>query len=341
MRYKHVVLTRYGGPEVLQVVEDDVPEPKIGEVRVKVLAAGVAFADVMMRHGKYPGAPSLPFTPGYDLAGVVDKPDASVVELAVGQMVAALPQFGGYSQYICLPLEELVSVPPSVEPVEVSCLMLNYVTAYQMLHRVARVKPGEKVLVHGAAGGVGTALLQLGTLAHLEMYGTASTTKRDLVSSLGATPIDYKTEDFVTRIRALTGDGVDVVFDSIGGSHITRSFQTLRKKGRLVAYGLSAILESGSKLVPIVMLQLLRMVLWSALPNGKRVTVYGIIGLRGLKKRRSEWFREDVTILLDLLRKGKIKPIIAAQLPLEDAAHAHELLEKAQVQGKIVLIPNT
>ncbi len=206
MKYRHVLLTRFGEPaEAFQMVEDDLPEPGEGQVRVKILATGVAYADVMMRRGVYPGMPRLPFTPGYDMVGVIDAVGLGGRAFSPGQLVVALTVFGSYSQYICLSAEDVVVVPEGVDPVEASCLPLNYFTAYRMLHRIARVKPGERVLVYGAAGGVGTALLQLGSLAGLQVYGTASSSKQELLTQLGATPLDYTREDVVARVRALTG----------------------------------------------------------------------------------------------------------------------------------------
>src|SRR5947209_16233220 len=240
MKYKRIIITHPGGPEVLQVVEDDVVEPQPGMVRVKVLTAGVAFADVALRRGTYPKQASGPVTPGYDIVGVVDKIGADVTGFTPGQRVAALTGMGGYTEYICLPHTELVPVPDELDPAEAVSLVLNYVTAYQLLHRIAKVKPGERILIHGAAGGVGTALLQLGKLSNLEMYGTASSSKQALISALGGTPIDYQHEDFVERVQSLTGDGVDVVFDAVGGENLERSYHTLRVGGRLVGYGMRA-----------------------------------------------------------------------------------------------------
>jgi len=222
MKYKRVVINRKGGPEALQVVEADLPEPAPGEVRVQVLTAGVLLADVMWQEGKVPGSPKPPFTPGYDLVGVVDKVGGGVSSPSEGQIVAALlPHFGGYTQYAFLPPEKLVPVPDGLDPAEVVCLTVNYMTGYQLYRRVAKLTPGRRVLVHGAAGGTGSAMLDVGRVLGLEMYGTASKPKHDLVSSLGATPIDYRNEDFVERIRGLTGDGVDLVVDHIGGASET------------------------------------------------------------------------------------------------------------------------
>lgn len=229
----------------MQWAEGDACEPGQGEVRVRTIAAGVSYADMLMREGVHPERTSRPFTPGWDVVGVVDKLGVGVSEVAVGQTVAALPIHGDYAEHICLPVGELVSVPDNLDPAEAVCLVLNYVTAYQMMHRVAHASPGQIALVHGAAGGIGTALLQLGRLVDLEMYGTASPTGHEIVSSLGATPIDYQKTDFVQEVRRLTGEGVDIVFDGIGETYVWRSFQALRPGGRVIAYGLTSSLENG------------------------------------------------------------------------------------------------
>ena len=190
----------------------------------------------------------MPFTPGEDIVGVVDKLGEGVSTVEPGQMVAGVTfgDAGGYAEFICLPASELVPVPSGVDPAEAVCLVVNYLTAHMAMHRTANVRSGERILVHGAAGGVGSALLELGKLAGLEMYGTASKYNHELVSALGATPIDYRTEDFVERIRSLTGDGVDAVFDPIGGARqIWRSYRALRKGGRLVWFGMAATTKAG------------------------------------------------------------------------------------------------
>src|SRR3954468_22791875 len=168
MKHTRVIVTHYGGPDALQVIEEECPEPRPGEVRVRVLAAGVALPDVMAREGIHPETPPVPFTPGWDLVGVVDRLGASASGIDVGQTVAALPIHGAYAEFVCLPQRELVPVPSGLDPAEAVSLILNYVTAYQMLHRSAQVRRGQRVLVHGAAGGVGSALLQLGRLVGLE-----------------------------------------------------------------------------------------------------------------------------------------------------------------------------
>ena len=245
MKYTRIIVTQYGGPDALHVVEEECSEPKRGEVRVRVLAAGVSLPDVMMREGIHPETPRLPFTPGWDLVGVVDRLGDGVSGIEPGQIVAALPISGAYAEFVCLSQRELVPVPSGLDPAEAVSLILNYVTAYQMLHRSANVRPGQRVLIQGAAGGVGSALLQLGRLAGLEMYGTCSSRGTSVVSDMGATPIDYQSQDYVTEIHRLTHDGVDVVFDGLGGSEIWRARKALRPGGKVVAYGLTGSLRGG------------------------------------------------------------------------------------------------
>ncbi len=343
MKNTRVVVTQYGGPEVLQVVEDDLPEPQQDQVRVKILAAGASFADVLLREGIHPEARRPPFTPGWDLVGEVDKLGAGVSDLQLGQRVAALPVVGSYAEYICLPPEELIDIPEGLDPVNAVSLVLNYGTAYQMIHRSARAQPGEHVLIHGAAGGVGTALLQLCGLLGLEMYGTASREKHQLVSGLGCTPIDYKQVDFVEEVKYLSGEGVDVVFDGIGGQHQWRSYKTLRRGGRVVAFGHATSLidhtltggrRSRIRGLPTVAGYI---VASSLIPDGKKIVLYSI---QTLKRRKTGWFREDMATLFNLLSEGQIRPVIADCMPLAEAARAHELLGAGSVTGKIILYCN-
>jgi NADPH2:quinone reductase len=346
MRHTRIIVTHYGGPDTLRVVEEECPEPKEGEVRVRVLAAGVALPDLLMREGVHPETPPLPFTPGWDLVGVVDRLGDGVSGIAPGQIIAALPISGAYAECVCLPQRDLVPVPSGLDAAEAVSLVLNYVTAYQMLHRSAQVRPGQRVLIHGAAGGVGSALLQLGRLAGLEMYGTCSSRGASAVSELGGIPIDYQHQDFVTEMHRLTSEGVDVVFDGIGGTHIWRSRKALRPGGRVVAYGLTSSLRGGRlasgrpgrrhRFRGIAIFGVYIAGGW-LLPGRKRVVPYSI---QWLKRLRPAWFRQDLLALFDLLHQQKIKPLIARRLPLAEARQAHELLGKGGVTGKIVLVPN-
>jgi NADPH2:quinone reductase len=344
MRNTRVIATRYGGPEVLEVVEEELPQPKAGEVRVKVLAAGVAMPDVMAREGVHPETPRVPFTPGWDLVGVVDLVGAGVAGFEPGALVTAMPIHGAYAGYVCLPQGELVPVPTGFDPAEAVSLVLNYVTAHQMLHRTARVKPGQRALVHGAAGGVGTALLQLGRLAGLELYGTCSPRSATVVAELGGIPIDYR-GDFVEEVRRRTGDGVDVVFDHLGGPHLWESRRALRAGGKVVGYGaIGAIRGEGVTSTRPGRRQRFRgfgrFSLYIAagwlLPGRKRVLPYSI---QTLKRLHPAWFREDLAALLDLLRQGAIRPIVAGRFPLAEAGRAQQLLGAGGVTGKLVLVP--
>jgi NADPH:quinone reductase len=347
VRHTRIVVTRYGGPEAIQVLEEDRPEPKDGEARIKVLAAGVSLPDIMAREGIHPETPPVPFTPGWDLVGVVDRVGSGVSAIEPGQTVAAMPIHGAYTEFICLPQQELVPVPSGLDAAEAVCLILNYITAYQMLHRSAKVEPGQRALIHGASGGVGSALLQLGRLAGLEMYGTCSSRGASAVSDLGGIPIDYQHQDFVSEIRRLTGEGVDVVFDSMGGAHIWRSREALRRGGKVVAYGLTGSLRGGRlasgrsggrhpyRAIAIFALYIVGSWL---LPGQRRVVPYSI---QTLKRLKPALFRQDLITLLDLLKQHKLKPLIARRLPLAEARQAHELLGGGGVTGKIVLVPAT
>src|SRR5437764_10324945 len=244
---KRVVVDHYGGPEVLRVMEEDDPRPGVGEVRVRVLAAGVSFTDSQLRAGTYLGVPKPPFTPGYELVGVVEELGPGCSRLREGDRIAALTVWGAYAERVCVPEADAVEVPEDLDPAEVVSLVLTYVTAYQVLHRVAMVKSGETVLVHGAAGRVGTAVLELGALAGLRLYGTASARDRATVEQLGAVAIDYRNEDFVARVRELPDKGVDVVLDGLGGALSVRSFRALRPGGRLVVFGYSSALTQGRR----------------------------------------------------------------------------------------------
>ena len=346
MRNMRIVVSRYGGPDVINVSEQECPAPMPGQIRVKVLAAGVGLPDVLAREGIHPETPRVPYTPGWDLVGVVDQIGEGASGFELGQTVAAMPISGCYAQYVCLPQRGFIPVPAGLEPAEAVSVVLNYITAYQMLHRSAKVTPGQRVLIHGASGGVGTALLQLGRLAGVEMIGTCSAQAAEIVKELGATPIDYRNSDFVQEIHRLTPDGVNVVFDGIGGDNLWRSREALREGGRVVVYGFQSKLRGGRMVSrtsharhPIresAILGLYMLRNWFR-PGRKSMVPYSIQWLMRLKPA---WFRQDLLTLFDLLQQKKIKPLIAQRLPLCQARQAHELLGSGGVIGKIVLIPN-
>ncbi|MEP7284871.1 MAG: medium chain dehydrogenase/reductase family protein [Chloroflexota bacterium] len=337
MNYQHVIVPRRGGPDVMRLVESPLPELGSGEVLVKVLAAGVGFADILMREGLYNDMPTFPFTPGYDIIGIVERGSE---KFPPGKPVVALTKIGGYAQYIVVPESILAPAVEGIDPAEAVSLVLNYLTAYQMLHRVAHVSKGERILVHGAAGGVGSALLELGQLVGLEMYGTASHSKHALVKAFGATPIDYRTEDFVERIRTLTGDGVDAVFDAVGGRQWNRSYQALRGGGMMLGYGFSVATTNGRRNLFQAGINWLQMLRQSPLAMMEPNTSIAGYNVNTLKTQRPDWYQADLSALVHLLADGKIHPLVAERFPLSEASRAHELLGQNAVQGKIVLICN-
>jgi NADPH:quinone reductase-like Zn-dependent oxidoreductase len=346
VKYSRVIISKFGGPENLHLIEGEIPEPRANQVRVKILTAGVSLADILIREGIHPESlfKRTPFCIGWDIVGVVDKIGDKASRTStwrIGDTVAALPIVGGYAEYLCLPSNQLVSVPSGLDPAEAVSVILNYTTAYQMLHRSAHIKSGESVLVHSGAGGVGTALLQLGKLHELEMYATCSLRKQEVVTGLGGKPIDYKSVDFVKEIFSLTDDGVDAVFDGIGTKSLMRSYKTLRTGGRLIGYGFGSKSKDrrrhASQIVSNVV-NWISVLSLNLIPDSRKVIPYSI---QTLKRRKPDWFRDDLQIVFNLLKQQKIKPIIATRIPLNQAVQAHELLESGSVTGKIVLICNS
>lgn len=328
MKYKSIVVTKRGGPEVLQIVENELRPPAAKQARIKVLATGVGRTDINYRYGLSPFAPKVPFVPGYEIMGIVDAIGDDVTLVKVGDRVAALTGHGGYSEFIYLGAEHLVRVPSSLDPADVVVVVLNYVSACQMLHRVAKVKAGDKVLINGASGGMGTALLELGKLAGLKMYGTASQSKHHILIEFGTVAIDYHSQDFVEVIRQAEPNGLDFAFEGMGGEHADRALSVLRTGGKLIAYaapiGLSTILKDALKLARI-----------NLLSKSKSAEFYGITALYLRDKKP---FMEDLPLLLTMLEEGKIKPFIAAKLPILEARQANEMLESGQVTGNLVLL---
>lgn len=354
---KRVIVDHYGGPEVLKVVDDDTPRPGAGEVRVRVLAAGVSFTDSQLRAGTYLGVPRPPFTPGYEVIGVVDEVGPGCTRLHVGDRVASLTVWGAYAERVCVREAEAVEVPHDLDPAQVTSLVLTYMTAFQLLHRMAKVESGESVLVHGAAGRVGTAVLELGALEGLHFFGTASGRDCAAVERHGAVAIDYQHEDFLSRVRELTGNGVDVALDGLGGALSLRSFRALNSTGRLVVFGHYSTLADGHKSWrgwAEWYAATATVALWGALSRRKVMAYrvqrlhkgrqwipmsFGRAPLVGGGPRNAAWFREDFDALLALLRAGKIHPVVAQRMPLSEARRAHELLGSSAAKGKLVLVP--
>ncbi len=342
MPWQHLRISRFGGPEVLQLVEEPaIPEPGPGEVRIRVLAAGTGFTDTMIRRGRYPDFKGpLPFTPGYEIVGVVEKTGAGVAAPREGELVADLCVVGGYAQYAIRPARFLVRVPDSIDPAEAVCIPLAYLTAFQMLTRCRDLPSGATILVIGASGTVGTALLDLARHLGLKAIGTCSAANRAVVERFGAAAIDYRAGDFVVAVRQRTpgGAGVDIAFDAIGGAHFGRSFACLAPGGLLVGYG-SQTMAVGRESLIAAGLGLARLKLWSALTllfGGRRAVFYSVTARRS---SHPEEFKADMATLLELLRAGAIQPVVIERLPLAAAGDVHARIDRGGLGGKIVLLP--
>lgn len=329
---RRVVLDHGGDPDVLHTVETPMGALEAGQVRVRVDAAGVTFSDTLERRGlRKPGMSTpYPYTIGLEVMGVVIAVGTAVATLNVGQRVVALVDRGGYASYADVEAWRCVPVPDGLDPRKVVALTVNYWTAYHLLHKAANMQKGQRLLIHGGGGGVGSALLQLAKVIGVECYATASAGKHDIIRELGGTPIDYKTEDFVTRIQELTGDGVDVVADPIGPSYWARSYQALRSHGSLITVGGIAIEPTIRKLLESVIL----FFAYNLRPDGKHMKAV----LLSVTRHKADYLA-TLPILLELLATGQIDPVIGAEFPLEQAAEAHRLMERSGVAGKIVLIP--
>ncbi len=328
MKYKSIIVLRRGDPQVMQIVENELRLPVAGEVRIKVLATVVGHTDINYRYGYSPFSPKVPFVPGYEMVGIVDAVSEGVTQVKAGDRVAALTGHGSYSEMMYLQQEHLVPVPIDLDPAAVAVVVLNYVSAYQMLHRVAGVKAGNRVLINGASGCVGTALIDLGQLTGLKMYGTASPEKHATLAKFGVIPIDYHTADVVQVIRQSEPDGLDFVFDGIGGQEADREVSLLRQGGKLVAYpapaGLWWLVQSALKMI------------WANISSGGRSVVS--YGISALYQRDKQPFMEDLPLLLNMLKDGKIHPVITTKFPILEARKANELLESGQVVGNVVLL---
>ena len=326
--YRAVMLTKKGGPEALQIVELPVEPPGPGQLRVRVRAAGVGATDLIMLAGNYLYAPKIPFVPGYEVAGVVDAIGVGVTGFDWGQRVAALTVYGGFGELVVREAEHFQPVPDGVSDRDAAAVILNYVTAWQMIHRVAKVRPGQTGLVTGAAGGVGTAALQLLRLAGVKTYGAASASKHAILRSLGAMPIDYRAGPLDRLTRALEPKGVDYVFDAVGGTNVNPCIGALRRGGTVVGFGFMGAPGMLSKLAMFSNLFI------GARLRGRRGTFYGITAMY---RKDPQPLRQDLPKIFALLAEKKIDPLVSRTFPLLEARQALELLAAGSVEGKIVL----
>lgn len=330
MKYKSVVLTKRRVPDGLQVMEFDFRAPQAGEVRIRVLASTLGRADLFLMNEWDPVSPPLPFTPGWEMVGVVDAIGEGVSRVAVGDRVGALTMHGAYAEYIYLSEDVLVRLPAALDTLEAVKMILDYTTARQILHRKAGVKAGDKVLIIGAGGSVGQALVQLGKLAGLKMYGVDSRSKSDFFAEYGATLIDYKSQDYVQVLREAEPNGLDLVIDGIGNStRIRRAFSVVRRGGKLIVFGSPSVVHAFLGMFVVTMLK------W--LPNGKSSEFYSVPMTQKSKEGRKS-IQEDITLIFKLLEEGKVKPTISAKFPILEVKQAKELFESGKIRTKIIML---
>jgi NADPH:quinone reductase-like Zn-dependent oxidoreductase len=339
-RLVEIVLPGRVEPEGLLVREGAVPAAGPGQLVIAMEATGVSFAEQQMRRGKYFDQPPFPFVPGYDLVGTVAATGGGVDPGLVGRRVAALVKTGGWATHVVVDAADAVPVPDGVGAEEAETVVVSGVTAWQMLHRKARVRAGQTVLVHGANGSVGSVLVQLALAAGVKVIGTASARHHDGLRARGVVPVDYRTEDVPARVRELAPGGVDAVFDHVGGRSVVDSWSLLAPGGTLVAYGSASTRDDGgSKQWPVLKV-LGRVWLWNALPNRRRAFFYNVWAGRSLSRSRFRArLRADLDQIFAAVRRGEVSAPIAARLPLTDAAGALRLAESGTVAGKVLLVP--
>ncbi|MGB5811452.1 MAG: medium chain dehydrogenase/reductase family protein [Polyangiales bacterium] len=338
---KAVWIPRYGTPDVLEVREAADPEPAPGEVRIRVRASGINFAEIMARQGLYEDAPKPPMVVGYEVAGVIDAVGTGVTDRKEGQRVLSMTQFGGYADTVCVPTINTFPIPDSMGFEEAAALPVNYLTAYHMLFRVFRVQPGDHVLIHQAAGGVGTAASQLcRSVGGVVTYGTASAAKHEHLRANGCThPIDYHATDYVEAIEALSdGHGVDLVLDALGGADWKKGYSMLRPGGMLIPFGWANMAKFGKRRLTHVVAQLLRMPFWT--PIRLMHENRGVAGVNmGHLWEYASLISEEMYALLGLYEAGKITPHVDRTFAFEDAGEAHAYIEDGKNVGKVLISP--
>ncbi|SFI31594.1 medium chain dehydrogenase/reductase family protein [Jannaschia pohangensis] len=330
MPWTRVRLNAFGGPEELELeTVPDLPEPGPGEARVRVLVTSAAFTDVMIRKGLYPDVKNKPpFTLGYDMVGIIDAAGPDAMRFKPGDRVADLTTIGAYGEYICLPEDRLTPVPEGVSDADALGMILSAVTPWQMLTRVAKMRKGQSLLIHGAGGAVGTGMLQLARDADITAFGTDVVAKHDLIRSLGATPLDADAPE--ATLLTATGGGVDAVFDPLGGESLPRSLHALKPGGMLVAFGFQNEVLGRAGSIPV---DFIKLKLWDWLPNGHATAFYSIGAMR---RKHPGWFREDQTRLFGMLAEGRIDPVVAEIVPLSDVRRAHARVEAGEIAGKLI-----
>lgn len=331
MKTEQVVISAKGAVDVLQLVDLELADPGPEQIRIKNVAAGVSFGEILMRTVDIPGLAKVPFAPGSDAVGVVEKVGSKVTHIKPGDRVAVLlvPELGGYSRHVNVDAWKVVPVPDGVDSVDAAAVIVNYLTAYQMIHYTAKIESGETVLVHNGGGGVGTALLELLKLAGVKVVATGSARKQAVIEQLGAAFIDYTKEDFVERLLLIHPGGVDAVFDPIGSATLKGSYKVLKKGGRLLNFGFSGDFSKGFlRLLPLF----IKIAVMNLIPDGKKLLSYQLMD------DTEGRYVEDLRYLFSLLVKGDIKPVVSHTIPLEEVGRAHTVIEERENVGKVVLL---
>jgi NADPH:quinone reductase-like Zn-dependent oxidoreductase len=341
-----VVLPGKVEPSGLRLVQRALPAPTAGQARIRVESTAVSFAESAMRRGRYYGQPPFPFVPGYDLVGVVEAVGPGVDRALVGRRVAALTKTGGWASAVLLTAADLVEVPDGVSADEAETLIVNGLTAYQMLHRSAKVRAGQTVLVLGASGGVGTVLVQLARHAGARVIGTASPRHHEALRALGVEPVDYRDPDLAARVRELAPGGVDAVFDHLGGASVDLSYRLLNRTGTLVSYSIASKLDDTSPVLLGFLVLMAKLAVWNYLPTRKHASFYNVWAGAGkpdsaTREAFRARMRTDLRHVFGLLRDGLLTAKIAARFPLTEAAEAMRLSESSgrTAIGKIILMP--
>ena len=331
-----IVLPGIVEPDGLQVRQRPFPQLAAGTALVRMEATGVSFAEQQMRRGRYYDQPEFPFVPGYDLVGTVEQVAPGVDETLLGRRVAALTKTGGWSTHLAVDAADLVEVPAGVSPVDAETMVVNGLTARQMLRR-AKVRRGQTVLVLGANGGVGSVLVQLAQLAGATVIGSASPRHHDALREQGVTPVDYR-GDVEAQVRAIAPDGVDAVFDHVGGPGLQGSWRLLRRGGTLMSYGSASTRDDAGKGNTVVLMLLGRVWLWNALPNSRRAYFYNLWAGKTINKAKfRRRLHADLGAVFAALAEGRLTARVAAELPLTSAAEAMRLAESGTVAGKVIL----
>jgi NADPH:quinone reductase-like Zn-dependent oxidoreductase len=338
-----MVVRRYGRPEVFESRQVPEPQPKTGEVLIRVKAIGVNFADLLQRMGIYPSAPKPPFVPGLEIAGVVEKTadggrTAETEPLRPGDAVAALTRFNAYAEWVAVPAQQAFRLPPAMPFEDAAAISVNYLTAYHAISRMGNLQPRERILIHGAAGGVGIAAVQLARARGLLIFGTAGPSKQEFLRKIGVDhPIDYEKTDFVETVRKFAPEGIEMAMDPIGGRSLARSYHCLGPTGRLVVYGFSAAAAGDGSRNWLKGLAAMLQTPWFhplKLMAGNR-SVIGV-SLGGLENRPG-LLQSEMEDLFALYATGKIKPVIGKTFPLAQATEAHRFIHDRKSIGKVIL----